>query len=292
MRFVQLRAFHHVAIHGGFSRAAEALGLTQPAISDQVRKLEAEYDIRLFDRQKKQIRLTPAGRDLLEITNRLFEVKARALEYLSEAQTLRTGRLNIVADSAHHILHVLTPFRRAYPRISVTVRSGNTASVLERLASYEADIGVIGEVPDGREFEVVRLDSSPLIAFVAASNPLVRKGPVTLKQVCELPVVLRETGSHTRALLEAELARRKITIKSSIEAEGREAVQEIVAAGGGAGFVSRAEFGNDDRLVALELEDTDLTMNEAIICLRERRHSKVIRSFMAIARGNARSEAS
>jgi len=288
MRYVQLRAFHHVAVHGGFSRAAEALGLTQPAISDQVRKLEAEYDIRLFDREKKQIRLTEAGKELLEITNRLFEVEARALEYLSETQTLRTGKLNIVADSAHHILHVLTPFRRAHPGVAVSVRSGNTATVLERLASYEADIGVIGEVPEGREFQVVRLDSSPVVAFVARSSPLARQSGLTLKHVCEHPLVLREKGSHTRALLEAELARRKIVCKSSIEAEGREAVQEIVAAGGGVGFVSRAELGNDSRLVALELNDTELTMNEAIICLRERRDSKVIRSFMAIARDNAK----
>ena len=292
MRYVQLRAFHHVAVHGGFSRAAEALGLTQPAISDQVRKLEAEYDIRLFDREKKQIRLTAAGRELLEITNRLFEVEARALEYLSETQTLRTGKLNIVADSAHHILHVLTPFRRAHPGVAVTVRSGNTATVLDRLASYEADIGVIGEVPEGREFEVVRLDSSPVVAFVSSTSPLARQSALTLKKVCEYPLVLREKGSHTRALLEAELARRNIGYKSSIEAEGREAVQEIVAAGGGVGFVSRAELGNDSRLVALELDDTELTMNEAIICLRERRDSKVIRSFMTIARGNAKPPAS
>lgn len=288
MRYVQLRAFHHVAVHGGFSRAAEALGLTQPAISDQVRKLEAEYDIRLFDREKKQIRLTEAGRELLEITNRLFEVEARALEYLSETQTLRTGKLNIVADSAHHILHVLTLFRRAHPGVAVSVRSGNTATVLDRLASYEADIGVIGEVPDGREFEVVRLDSSPVVAFVASSSPLATQSSLTLKKVCEHPLVLREKGSHTRALLEAELARRNISYRSGIEAEGREAVQEIVAAGGGVGFVSQAELGNDSRLVALELDDTELTMNEAIICLRERRDSKVIRSFMTIARGNAR----
>ncbi len=288
MRYVQLRAFHHVAVHGGFSRAAEALGLTQPAISDQVRKLEAEYDIRLFDREKKQIRLTEAGRELLEITNRLFEVEARALEYLSETQTLRTGKLNIVADSAHHILHVLTLFRRAHPGVAVSVRSGNTATVLDGLASYEADIGVIGEVPDGREFEVVRLDSSPVVAFVASSSPLATQSSLTLKKVCEHPLVLREKGSHTRALLEAELARRNISYRSGIEAEGREAVQEIVAAGGGVGFVSQAELGNDSRLVTLELDDTELTMNEAIICLRERRDSKVIRSFMTIARGNAR----
>jgi len=74
MRYVQLRAFHYVAVHGGFSRAAEALHVTQPAISDQVRKLEAAYDIRLFDRQKKQISVTEEGKQLLDITHRLFEV--------------------------------------------------------------------------------------------------------------------------------------------------------------------------------------------------------------------------
>jgi DNA-binding transcriptional LysR family regulator len=73
MRYVQLRAFHYVAICGGFSRAAEALFLTQPAISDQVRKLEEEYDILLFNRHKKQVTLTAPGERLLEITRRMFD---------------------------------------------------------------------------------------------------------------------------------------------------------------------------------------------------------------------------
>ena len=80
MRYVQLRAFHYVAICGGFSRAAEALCLTQPAISDQVRKLEEEYDVILFNRRKKQVSLTSAGQQLLEISRRLFEVEKQALE--------------------------------------------------------------------------------------------------------------------------------------------------------------------------------------------------------------------
>ena len=78
MRYVQLRAFHYVAIFGGFSRAAEQLFLTQPAISDQVRKLEEEYDILLFNRHKKQIEITPAGEKLLEITRRLFNSEEQA----------------------------------------------------------------------------------------------------------------------------------------------------------------------------------------------------------------------
>lgn len=284
MRYVQLRAFHNVAIHGGFSRAAEALGLTQPAISDQVRKLEAEYDIRLFDRQKKQVRLTEAGRQLLEITNRLFDVENQALEFLSETQAVRTGRLNIMADSAHHILHVLARFRRSHPSVSLSVHSGNTLTVLERLTSYEADIGVIGEIPDSRDYEIVHLKTSPIVAFVAAGNKLAHKHGAALKDLCEQPLVLREKGSRTRALLEAELARRKLRYRAGIEAEGREAVKEIVAAGGGIGFVSEAELPGDDRLVKLTITDAAMTMDEAIICLRERRDSKIIRSFMAIAR--------
>ena len=286
MRYVQLRAFHNVAIHDGFSRAAEALGLTQPAISDQVRKLESEYDIRLFDRQKKQIRLTESGKQLLDITNRLFEIETQAMEFLSETQSLRTGTLKIFADSAHHILHVLAQFRHAHPAVSVSINTGNTASVITRLQNYEADIGVVGKVPEGREFEVVALSSSPIVAFVSRNNRLAKSKALSLCELCRHPLVLREEGSLTRALLEDELARKSIRIAGAIEAEGREAVQEIVAADGGIGFVSQAEFGNDHRLVKLDIADASMIMDEAIICLRERSDSKAIRTFMTIARQN------
>ena len=89
MRYVQLRAFHNVAISGGFSKAADALGLTQPAVSDQVRKLEEEYQIILFHRNKRQVSLTDTGSRLLEITRRMFDTESQAMEYLSEARDLR-----------------------------------------------------------------------------------------------------------------------------------------------------------------------------------------------------------
>ena len=92
MRYVQLRAFHNVAIHGGFSRAAEALSLTQPAVSDQVRKLESEYDVLLFSRQKKQITLTDFGKKLLEITHRMFDVEDQAHVLLSESRALGSAQ--------------------------------------------------------------------------------------------------------------------------------------------------------------------------------------------------------
>ena len=283
MRHVQLRAFHYVAISGGFSRAAEQLRLTQPAISDQVRKLEEEYDILLFDRQRRQIRLTPAGERLLEITRRLFDSEQQALELLSESRALRAGHLRIVADAAHHLIAVLAAFREKYPGVRVSIRAGNTESVVASLRSYEADVGVLGEVPAGGEFEVVELNSTPIIAFAAKAHPAARRRSMSFADLLDHPLVLREEGSKTRKKLEEGAALAGVTLPPSVEAEGREAVREIVASGAGIGFVSRAEFGDDPRLVAIDIEGPVMLMDEAMICLKERAGGKLVRAFFEIA---------
>lgn len=284
MRYVQLRAFHHVAICGGFSRAAEALHLTQPAISDQVRKLEDEYDVLLFDRRKKQVLLTGAGERLLAITRRLFEAEDQAVELLAESRALRVGSLRILADSAHHLLHVLVHFRARYPGVRITVQSGNSEAVMRGLRSYAADVGVLGEMPGGREFQALLLNISPIVAFVAVGHPLARKVLLNFQELAQVPLVLREQGSKTRIKLEQAARAAGVSLVAAIEAEGREAVREIVASGAGVGFVSAAEFGVDPRLIAIPLAAT-MAMDEALICLHERRGVKLVAAFFEMARG-------
>lgn len=290
MRYVQLRAFHYVAISGGFSRAAEALCLTQPAISDQVRKLEEQYDVILFNRHKKQVSLTQSGQQLLEITRRLFEVEKQALELLSESRALRSESLRVVADSAHHMLHILGRFRERYPGIAMVVRSGNSEEVIAQLYDYEAEVGILGEVPESRDFEVIKLSSTPLIAFTNKDHPLSRRKAITLAELSEQLLVLRERGSKTRQSIEAAARARGLALVPTIEAEGREAVREIVATGGGVGVVSSAEFGQDPRLVPIRLSDSEVLMDEALVCLRERAAGKVIRAFFETAREVAAAE--
>lgn len=292
MRYVQLRAFHNVATCGGFSRAAEELRLTQPAISDQVRKLEEEYDVLLFNRHKKQVILTPTGARLLEITRRLFDNEQQALDLLSETRALRSGTLRIVADAAHHLLNILGTFRQKYPGVRITVRAGNTETIIESLYKYEADLGVIGSVPETRDFEHVHLSSAPIIAFVALHHPLAGEKVVTFDQLARHPLVFRERGSRTRAKLEEAAGAAGVPLHPSIEAEGREAVREIVASGAGVGFVSAAEFGEDARLVAIPVAGTEaVRMDEALICLRERRNGKLVHAFFEVAAEAARSQA-
>lgn len=284
MRYVQLRAFHHVAISGGFSRAAAELFLTQPAISDQVRKLEAEYDVLLFNRERRQVTLTPAGEDLLAITRRLFDAEGQALELLSESRALRSGRLRIVADAAHHIVHVLRAFRERYPGVMVSVRSGNTETVVENLLAYEADIGVLGDLNPSRDFDIIRLNATPITAFTSRDNPLAGTSSLSLAELAGLPLVGREVGSKTRRRLEEAAAKTGVELKFAIEAEGREAMREIVASGLGIGFVSEAEFGLDPRLVRIAIRGEPVLMDEALICLSERSQAKTIRAFLDLAR--------
>lgn len=283
MRYVQLRAFHNVAIHGGFSRAAEALHLSQPAISDQVRKLETEYDIVLFNRHKKQVKVTRQGQQLLEITQRLFENESQARELLSETRAFSQGTLRIIADSTRHVLDILSAFRKKYPGIHVSIRSGNTEDVISALYSFDADIGVLGGAPKNTDVEVLHLQSTPIVAFASEAFDLDARAPVPLAKLATYPLVLREPGSKTRQKLD-ELARQQgLKLKPAIEAEGREAVREIVASGVGIGFVSEAEFGRDDRLRAITIEGPPVLMDEALVSLRERSGGKLIRAFMSLA---------
>ncbi|WP_207102946.1 LysR substrate-binding domain-containing protein [Paracoccus shandongensis] len=285
MRYVQLRAFHYVATCGGFSRAAEELLLTQPAISDQVRKLEEEYDVLLFNRMRKQVTLTSAGEALLQITRRMFDCEQQALDLLSESRALQSGHLRVVADSAHHLLHILARFRKRHPGVRISVRAGNTQTVVSSLYNYEADLGILGEMPTLKNFDCQLLSSSPIIAFVARSHALAGVKRLRLDQLPGHPLVLRERGSKTRTKLEVAARAVGVELQPAVEAEGREAVREIVASGVGIGFVSLAEFGEDTRLVPITLlPEEDLTMDEALICLQERRHSKLVEAFFEMAR--------
>lgn len=283
MRHSQLKAFHHVALMGGFSRAAEALFLTQPAISEQVRKLEQEHDVLLFYRERKRVRLTRAGEQLFRLTKQYFEIEHQIQDFMSESRSAIEGEVRIIADSAHHVTDLLGRFRKRFPNVTVSLRAGNTEEILGELRAFNAEIGVVGSVSPGKDMETLNLGSTEIIAF-AVRGLLASKKSLTLRELSDLPLIFRETGSKTRQKLEEAAAEQGIILRPAIVAEGREAVREVVASGAGIGFVSQAEFGHDDRLIQIRLADVDIHMGETMIHLVQRREVKVIRAFMEMAR--------
>jgi aminoethylphosphonate catabolism LysR family transcriptional regulator len=282
MRHAQLKAFHAVAIHGGFSRAADRLGLTQPAISDHVRKLEETYGVQLFTRAASGVELTDMGRKLFAIAERLFEAEAEAAELLSRGRTLEEGQLTIGADAAVHVLPQLARFRLRHPKLAVRLVTGNSAQLLKRLADFSIDIAVTAERPSDPALLARQLRSDPLVAVVQRSSKLAKLKSISFEQLLKLPLILREEGSMTRSLLLQEAARRGLPLIQTIEIESREAAREASAQGLGLAIMSEGELAPDARLAVLAIPDWTAEMEEWMICLKSRAQLHVIRSFFTM----------
>ena len=279
MRHAQLKAFHAVAVHTGFSRAAEALGLTQPAVSDHVRKLEETYGVQLFTRAPSGVALTDMGRKLFAIAERQFEAETEAMELLSRGRTLEEGQLTIGADAAVHILPELVRFRLKHPKLSVRLVTGNSAQLVKRLEDFSIDIAITAERPPGPAFLARKLRSDRLVAVVQRSSRLAKLPDMPFAQLVKLPLILREQGSMTRTLLLDEAQRRGLTLSGSIEIESREAAREAAAHGLGLAIMSQGELVPDERLAVLAIPDWTTEMEEWMICLKSRSSLHVIRSF-------------
>ncbi len=280
MRYSQLRAFHHVALHGGFSRAARALNISQPSVSDQVRQLEQRHDVLLFTREARQVRMTQAGEALFRLTSEMFEVEERIGALFDESRAALSGHLRIMADSAMHITDAVGRFRQSSPDVFVTIRTGNTEDLLRRLRNYEAEVGVVGNSVSAPDLDSVDLGHTPILALVAKGYLPGNTRSLRFRDLKQYPLIYREDGSRTRALVEEEAARLKIDLVPSIEVEGREAMREVVASGAGIGFISEAEFGHDRRLEAIPFDDVDIGMSESLVTLSARRDVPLIRGFV------------
>jgi aminoethylphosphonate catabolism LysR family transcriptional regulator len=266
-------------VHTGFSRAAEALGLTQPAVSDHVRKLEETYGVQLFTRGPTGVALTDMGRKLFAIAERQFEAETEATELLSRGRTLEEGQLTIGADAAVHILPELARFRLKHPKLSVRLVTGNSAQLVKRLEDFSIDIAITAERPPGPAFLARKLRSDRLVAVVQRSSRLAKLPDLPFAQLLKLPLILREEGSMTRTLLLEEAQKRGLTLSGSIEIESREAAREAAAQGLGLAIMSQGELVPDGRLAALAIPDWTTEMEEWMICLKSRSSLHVIRSF-------------
>lgn len=284
MRYTQLKAFHAVAAQGGFSKAADKLALTQPAISDQIRKLEEAYGSELFLRRRGGTELTPFARKLYAVTERMFEAEAQALELLSHAKGLEEGSLSVGADAATHVLPLIRRFRERYPKIGLRLVAGNSAQLLGRLDRFEIDFAVIAGAPPQQDYHARLLRDDAISAFTAATHPFARRGEITFAEFVQQPVVLREEGSVTRNLLLDEAARRGLALANVMEIESREAAREAVASGLGIGIVSTAEIVPDARLHSLRFSDWEASMSEWLVCLASRADLLIMRAVLGLLR--------
>ena len=251
MEPIRLRVFRIVAEELSFTRAAERLFLTQPAVTSQVKNLEEEIGLRLFDRTGQRIALTEAGRVLNSYVRRIAALCADAERDLAALKGETRGRLALGASTtiAQYLLpRLAAEFLAAFPAIQLSITSGNTSEIVAALAEGRIALGII-EGPPGRadvkcepfiEDEIV-LVTTPAHEF-AAGVALDRDA---LKHV---PIILREHGSGTREVVEDTLRAAGLdprTLHIALALDSTESIKSAIAAGLGVGFVSRWALGKE-----------------------------------------------
>ena len=279
MTSAQLKAFQAVAKFGSFTAAADRMGLSQPAISDHIKKLEAAYATSLFTRHAKGVQLTDIGKKLFAIAERNAETEREAITLLSHAKKLEQGQLTIGADAAVHIIPHIKKFHAGFPGINIKLVAGNSSELIEKLKSFAIDFAVAAKLPDEQGIAAIRIGRDPMVAIVAAQGALSKRRSITLVEIARQPLVLREAGSTTRAMAVNALSQAGLNYSVVLEVEGREAAQEAVAHGLGIALVSAGETMHDPRIKTLKITDCDDQMSEWLLYLEARAGLRMIDAF-------------
>lgn len=282
MNYAQIRAFQAVATEGSFTKAARLLGVSQPAVTIQVKALEEGFGVTLLDRRGHQVTVTDLGRQLLDITRRVFGLEQEAEELLSAARELRGGYLKVGADGPYFVMGFLAAFIALYPGVRVAVTMGNSQAVLQDLFEFRTDVAVLARIDDDQRLHAIPHTRQPVVVFVPSGHEWANRRSIKLAELESRAMVLREEGSSTRQVFETALAEAGVKPRVVLEIGSREALHEAVAAGLGIGVISKAELGRDPRLRAIRISDARLESREYVVCLNERRNLRTVQAFLKI----------
>lgn len=237
----QLQIFATVARRLSYTRAAEELHLTQPAVFTQVRQLQENLGSALIERIGKQLFLTEAGQMVLQSATDVLGEVERLDMGLAELRGMLRGRLrvSVVSTAKYDIPHRLGIFCRAHPGIDVTLTVGNREELLARFAANEDDLYILGTVPEDMKATWRRYAENPLVVIAAPDHPLAGKTNLFPTALSKQPFIMREAGSGTRRAVERYFDAQSIQPPTSMELGANEAIAEAVMAGLGLSVVSR-----------------------------------------------------
>lgn len=259
----RLQVFHTVARLLSFTKAAETLHMTQPAVTFQVRQLEEHFNTRLFDRTHNRISLTEAGRRVFEYSDRIFDLYNDMENAVREMTGDISGVVMIGASTtiAEYMLPALLgDFRNKYPDVNVQLRVSNTDGIVSMVENNIIDLGVVEAPVTNKNLvvEICRMDE--LVAIVPPSHPLAGNKVVKIEEMLKYPYICREEGSGTREVISEYLGQAGVNmtdISVCMELGSPEAVKGAVEAAMGVSIVSRATIQKElklQTLVALQLE--------------------------------------
>jgi DNA-binding transcriptional LysR family regulator len=292
----QLEIFVKVAELGSFSRAADALFLTQPTVSEHIRTLEDEVGVRLLDRLGRGASVTKGGALLLSHAQRMLALAREARQAMESFQGRMSGELLVGASTipGEYILPALIGrFKEKFPDIAITLLIGSSQSVTDWVVEGRAEVGVVGARSTHKSIECRELLPDDIVLIVGAAHPWHGRKQVTLEELRGEPLLLRERGSGTRAALEAALEAAGTDLAAFRvvgEMGSTQAVKQAVKASVGVALLSRRAVEEECRagsLWCLRVKDLKVTRAFYLATHRERSRSPLAEAFRAFVQAEA-----
>jgi len=258
----RLQVFHTVAGVLNFTRAAEILHMTQPAVTHQIRQLEADFNTRLFDRVNNKISLTPAGEQVLDYASRILSLYDDMHESVKQLTGDKSGLLTLGASTtiAEYMLpELLGGFRREFPDVHVRLRVANTDAIVALVSDSSIDLGIVEGHVSKQHLLVEDCQQDELLVIVPIDHPLAKKDSIEASDLTAYPFVQREDGSGTRSVIASYLQEHDLCedqLQHPFELGSTEAIKGAVRAGMGISIVSEATVKKEmelDLLVAKPL---------------------------------------
>jgi len=288
----RLQVFHAVAKHLSFTKAAEALFMTQPAVTFQIRQLEEQFNTRLFDRAHGRISLTPAGQSALEYAERILDLSAEMDTRMKEMGGQVAGALLIGASMtiAEYLLPpVLGEFKLQFPGVMPRLFVANSEAVQARIAERSLDVGFIEGESHLPSLVTDKCGEDELQVVCVPTHPLAKLKTATPQLLVEHPYVSREPGSGTREVIDHYLQKAGVppdSLQLVMELGSPEAIKGLLSTGNGFAIMSRAIVDKELRagtLASVPLSPP-LTRHFSAVYPKERFHSRLVNSFVQFAK--------
>jgi len=280
----QLKVFEAAARHSSYSRAAEHLHLTQPAVSMQIRQLEEVIGLPLFDQLGKKIYLTEAGKELQRYGRNILQQLEDAESVFNDMKGLRQGKLAIsVATTASYFMpQLLGQFNQRFPGITISLNVTNREMLLNQLSHNEMDMAIMGQPPAGLDLEAQSFMENPLVIIAPATHPLAQESAIPLARIQQETFLVRERGSGTRVAMERFFSAQGIHLTTGTEMSTNEAIKQAVQAGMGLGILSLNTIALEletQRLVVLDVQSFPIRRHWYVVHRQGKRLSTVAQTF-------------
>jgi DNA-binding transcriptional LysR family regulator len=296
MNIEQLYTFQEVARLGSFSEVAKKLGISQPAVSFQIQKLEQELGIRLVDRSQRAIALTEAGKRLLDFAEAVGEEREQLQHDLEQMRDEIAGdlRLNASTIPGEYLLPpLLARFKQQHPAVRIQVDVSDSMTVIDRISENTGEIAFCGIAPEGRDLDSFRIASDEIVLIVPVEHPFARKGEITPDKLEGEPFIFREATSGTQRSLQNMLAKAGLDTRKwtpHLVLGSTQAVMLAVAAGAGIAFVSDVAVKKGlapGRVIQVSVRSLKLRRDFYCVYRKERIVSRLHQEFINFIRTGA-----